>query len=74
MPRRPWFAPKVLGYGAGWPIAWQGWAVLAGFILGMALSGALLRGLELAVAWAVLIGGFVFICARTTDGGWRWRP
>ncbi|MEY4953243.1 MAG: hypothetical protein RL299_1667, partial [Pseudomonadota bacterium] len=25
-----WFAPKRLGYGSGWPIAWQGWAMMAG--------------------------------------------
>ena len=23
---KPWFAPKRFGYGAGLPIAWQGWA------------------------------------------------
>ncbi len=74
MTERAWFAPKSLGYGAGWPIARQGWAILAGFIVGMALSGAFLRGLELALAWALLVCGFVFICSRTTDGGWRWRP
>ena len=27
-----WFAPKRFGYGAGLPIAWQGWALLAGYI------------------------------------------
>ena len=25
-----WFAPKRYGYGAGLPIAWQGWAVIVG--------------------------------------------
>ena len=28
-----WFAPKRYGLGSGWPIAWQGWAVMAGFFL-----------------------------------------
>ena len=27
-----WFAPKRYGYGAGPPIAWQGWALTIGFI------------------------------------------
>jgi hypothetical protein len=26
-----WFAPKRFGYGAGPPIAWQGWALILGF-------------------------------------------
>ena len=30
--RPEWFAPKRYGLGAGLPIAWQGWAVLAVFI------------------------------------------
>ena len=33
-----WFAPKRYGFGAGLPIAWQGWAVTIGFI---AISTAL---------------------------------
>ena len=24
-----WFEPKKLGYGAGLPVAWQGWVLLA---------------------------------------------
>ena len=27
-----WFAPKRYGFGAGLPIAWQGWALLLGTI------------------------------------------
>ncbi|WP_243403462.1 MULTISPECIES: hypothetical protein [Bacteria] len=27
-----WFAPKRFGYGAGLPIAWQGWAVLVAYL------------------------------------------
>lgn len=74
MPRRPWFAPKVLGYGAGWPIAWQGWAVLVGFFAGLALCLAYLHGPARPLAIAVLVCVLVVICAKTTDGGWRWRP
>ena len=29
-----WFAPKRFGYGAGLPIAWQGWALIIGRLSG----------------------------------------
>ena len=76
MSERPqWFAPKSHGYGSGLPIAWQGWAVLAGYlavIIGtVPLAGrSLLAHLSVvAVATAILM----FVCARTTRGGWKWR-
>ena len=37
-----WFAPKTLGYGAGWPIAWQGWALLASYLCVMSGLGLML--------------------------------
>jgi hypothetical protein len=71
-----WFAPKRYGYGSGLPIAWQGWAVLIGyvaivvaFVLTLRRSGAvpfLAAVIPVTVVFAV-------ICARTTRGGWRWR-
>jgi hypothetical protein len=70
-----WFAPKRYGYGTGMPIAWQGWALMIGFILlaiGVALAFAH-RPLQLIAALAPLTIGFMVICARTTRGGWRWR-
>jgi len=74
-----WFAPKRYGYGSGLPIAWQGWALLAAYVLalaGMALidgSGmpgghALALGLVLIATTCLLI-----IAARHTRGGWKWR-
>ena len=70
-----WFAPKRFGYGAGLPIAWQGWAVLAAFLLviGMAI---LLFGPDNPAALSVIIPaalGLLLVTARTTRGGWRWR-
>ena len=38
-----WFAPKRFGYGAGLPIAWQGWALLAGYIAVMLAPTPLLE-------------------------------
>ena len=70
-----WFAPKRYGLGAGWPIAWQGWAVLALF---MAVVGATLllfgpddpRGLAIVLPALVTL---LIVAALTTKGGWRWR-
>jgi hypothetical protein len=34
MSGRAWLTVKRHGYGAGWPAAWQGWAVLAVWLAG----------------------------------------
>lgn len=73
--RPEWFAPKRFGIGAGLPIAWQGWAVLASYILLLYLASQWLRPPSL-VFWsavALLTGLFVWITFLTTKGGWRWR-
>ncbi|MCT2557690.1 hypothetical protein N0B51_01715 [Tsuneonella sp. YG55] len=74
-----WFAAKRFGYGAGLPIAWQGWVVLLvylGIVAGAGLLagadpdvGPLVAGLVIAVATTALI----LIARRRTRGGWRWR-
>lgn len=72
-PKRPWFAPKRYGYGAGFPIAWQGWLALALYLA--VLWGAL----RIAAGYAVPIIAIaatialVAVAARKTKGGWRWR-
>ena len=73
---RPWFAAKRYGYGAGLPIAWQGWALLAAYIGLLAGLGELLVPRQtplflLLVAFATAL--LVVISARRTAGGWRWR-
>ena len=70
-----WFAPKRYGYGAGLPIAWQGWVFLA---LHLAVIAGLAFGLQhrpLALAAAVATAAILPlpIYAAKTDGGWRWR-
>lgn len=74
-----WFAPKSHGYGAGLPIAWQGWA-LTGFYILAVIGCALLaeRGGRAAIATAaaliaLLTAAFIMIAHRRTRGGWRWR-
>jgi hypothetical protein len=72
---RNWFAPKRYGFGAGLPIAWQGWAILS--LFGLAVGGALLLfGSDNPLALALIIPAIIallIVTARTTRGGWRWR-
>ena len=74
-----WFGPKRYGFGAGWPIAWQGWALLAGY-LALALATTLLLEWDAEtglIAMLVLLLpatiALVAIAAHKTRGGWRWR-
>jgi hypothetical protein len=77
-----WFEPKRFGYGAGLPIAREGWIALGGYVGAMLLMASALGPLAeinplymLAVA-AVMAGltiWFMPLCARHTRGGWRWR-
>jgi hypothetical protein len=71
-----WFAPKTFGYGAGLPIAWQGWALLAAIIGGvLALQYTLYAthpGYFFAGAIGVVVLPLPLIKAKTR-GGWKWR-
>lgn len=70
-----WFEPKRYGYGAGLPVAWQGWALLLAYLAVLVAAGALmprhpwLFGIVVVVATAALLP----IVAARTRGGWRWR-
>ena len=73
---KPWFAAKRWGFGAGMPIAWQGWLLLLGHLAVLTGAVAWLTGLHprfvapVAIALAVLP---MPIYAAKTQGGWRWR-
>lgn len=70
-----WFAPKLLGYGAGWPIAWQGWAMLAVHIA-VIMLGLLFADTNpvAAGAWFLLTALLPLpVYAAKTQGGWAWR-
>lgn len=70
-----WFAAKRYGYGAGRPVAWQGWALSAAHaaLIVMGAYGLQAKPAALA-AWVV---GFAILplplYAFKTRGGWRWR-
>lgn len=76
---RAWFAPKRYGYGAGLPVTWQGWALLASYcgLLGgiRLLDHAGTEGARAAAAvlFVLVTGVFLLIVARHTRGGWKWR-
>ena len=70
---KPWFAPKRYGYGSGLPIAWQGWAVLAIFAVGVWGAATRLQGPWKVLALGGLIIALIVITGLKTEGGWRWR-
>ena len=74
-----WFTPRRYGLGVGAPIAWQGWALLGGYLAVVAalvwvqhLSGDKLHGAALAL-FLMLTAGFFEQARRRTRGGWKWR-
>ncbi|TFI57413.1 hypothetical protein E2493_15145 [Sphingomonas parva] len=71
--RKSWFAPKRYGYGSGLPVAWQGWAVLAVYLAVVLAAPFLLPVLLQILVIILATAALLLICARTTEGGWRWR-
>ncbi|WP_232492965.1 hypothetical protein [Novosphingobium kaempferiae] len=77
--RGDWFPPKRYGYGAGLPIAWQGWFLMAsylGTLAGIALldRSGMPGGRALALALFIVVTAcFLIAVARRTQGGWKWR-
>ena len=76
---KPWFAAKRFGYGAGWPISWQGWALLGGYLAILAIVGWLDQqsdGRVRTIAFAVFVAAtaaFASLAYQRTAGGWKWR-
>ncbi len=71
-----WFAPKQFGYGAGVPIAWQGWALTLGFVAGSIVAALMLVPRHTGVFVAVLVPlsiAFTVVASQHTRGGWKWR-
>lgn len=76
-----WFKPKRYGLGAGLPIAWEGWALIGGYVgaalIVTTLAETYLEDLaQIAViiaALSVLTIFLVKLAIERTEGGWRWR-
>lgn len=73
---KPWFRVKRYGFGAGLPCSWEGWALLAGFLVVVVTSGVVLAGrnpmlhLGLVLAATAIL---VVVSWRKSDGPWKWR-
>lgn len=72
-----WFAAKRYGWGWGRPLRWQGWVVLAAYlvliVVGLAVFGPMRRSLA-CVAYVTLLSLLlVGVCWRTGEPPrWRW--
>jgi membrane protein DedA with SNARE-associated domain len=71
-----WFPAKRFGWGWGLPSAWQGWVVLLGFVVELAVSALALlpeSPAQFAVAALIWSGVLTTICyARGEPPSWRW--
>ncbi|WP_129586129.1 hypothetical protein [Sphingomonas montana] len=72
--RRVWFRAKRFGYGAGMPVAWQGWALLVAGIGALFAVRHWVHGAVGAGAFVGILGVMMVLASRHTEGGpWRWR-
>ena len=74
--KRVWFPAKRYGWGWGFPITWQGWAVFLGYIF-LILSATQLvlptRPVLFGVCVVVLTAGLILICwLKGEKPRWRW--
>jgi hypothetical protein len=53
--KRYWFPAKSFGWGWGLPIAWQGWLVLAAFIVFVGLGALFLKPATHAVGFGIYV-------------------
>ena len=70
-----WFPAKKYGYGWGLPSKWQGWTVMAGYVIALALGGFLVSiHPAIFVVYAVSISAVLYlICSRKGErAAWRW--
>lgn len=75
----PWFRAKKLGYGAGLPFKWQGWALLGVYALAL-MPLVLISKQDGAVPTIVSVVLILFVTAillvivrDRTEGGWKSR-
>ena len=71
-----WFEPKWFGYGSGWPVRWQGWAVVATYLVAVTVAALTLAERHRTLfflAMLLMSVPLMVVSARHTRGGWRWR-
>lgn len=68
-----WFPAKQFGWGWGFPTAWQGWAVMAAFLAGMAALPRIVPEDRYLIGVAVLVALLLLVCfLKGERPRWRW--
>jgi hypothetical protein len=71
-----WFPAKRYGWGWGPPIAWQGWTVLALWLIAIFASAVVFlpkRMIAFQVSILLLTVALVLVCYKTGEPpSWRW--
>ncbi|CAN7635737.1 hypothetical protein [Caulobacter sp. LjRoot300] len=73
---KPWFRVKRYGFGAGLPCSWEGWALLAGFLVVIVTSGVVFMDRNPLLHFGVFLAAtaiVVVVSWRKSDGPWKWR-
>jgi hypothetical protein len=71
---KAWFAAKTYGWGWGFPMRWQGWVVMVGFVLAIAVGAPLVkRGAVFFVAYCVALGAVLMAICYWKGEAPRWR-
>jgi hypothetical protein len=73
---KPWFRVKRYGFGAGLPCSWEGWALLAGFLVVIVASGVAFAGRDPMLHLGLVLAATVIVIVvswRKSDGPWKWR-
>jgi hypothetical protein len=71
---KPWFGVKRYGVGAGLPCSWQGWVVLAAFLV--VVFGVGLADIPSGRRVALVLGAtlaFGVVARLKSDRPWKWR-
>ena len=73
-----WFPAKRYGWGWGPPRTWQGWLVIAVFVILLALGAVALAPMQQPVGFvayaAILCAGLIAVCyVKGEPPHWRWR-
>lgn len=67
-----WFPAKRYGWGWSLPCTWQGWLVLAGFLVAVAVAEVAAGDALPVVLVALVVALFVVLRAKGEPPRWRW--
>jgi hypothetical protein len=73
---KPWFRVKRYGFGAGVPCSWEGWALLAAFLIIVIASAVMFTDREPLLHFGVVVVSTAIVIVVSwckSDGPWKWR-